>query len=95
MLREHKEQCGDIAHRGGEHMTAQEEFDSTYITSSEIGKELGISRATIVQGRDRGLLPGAITVNGGQLTVWKREPLLPYLSAWKLTLQARRRELPA
>ena len=76
-------------------MTAQEEFDATYITSSEICRELEITRATIVQGRDRGLLPDGISVNGGQLLIWKREPLRPYLDAWKLTLKARRRELPA
>lgn len=76
-------------------MTAQQEFDSAYITSSEICRELGITRATIVQGRDRGLLPDPVVVNDGQLVIWKRDAVRPYLDAWKLNLRARRRELPA
>lgn len=74
-------------------MTAQQEFDATYITSSEICRELGITRATIVQGRSRGLLPDAIEINGGQLIIWKRDAVRPHLDAWKLMLQARRGEL--
>lgn len=76
-------------------MTAQEEFDKTYITSSEICRELGIHRATIVQGRKRGRLPEPITLNGDQLMIWKREVVRPYLDDWKASLQARRGELPA
>lgn len=74
---------------------AQEEFDRTYITSSEICDELEITRATIVHGRRRGLLPGAIVVNGAQIIVWKRDTVRPYLDAWKLILQAKRGELSA
>lgn len=76
-------------------MTAQEEFDATYITSSEICKELGITRATIVQGRRRGLLPDPIVINGAQIAIWKRMSVRPYLDAWKINLQARRGELAA
>lgn len=81
--------------RAGFHMTAQEEFDSTYITSSEICEELVITRATIVQGRRRGLLPDPVSVNSGQLLIWKRNTVRPFLDAWKIALQSRRRELPA
>lgn len=75
--------------------TAQEEFDATYITSSEICEELGITRATIVQGRKRGLLPDPVTVNGAQITIWRRDKVRPFLDAWKVILQARRGELAA
>jgi hypothetical protein len=78
-------------------MTAQDEFDATYITSSEICAELKITRATIIMGRKRGMLPDAIEVRrpGGepQLVLWRREKVRPFLDAWKLTLQARRGEL--
>lgn len=73
--------------------SAQQEFDDTYITSSEIGKELNVCRATIVQARRKGLLPDPIVVNGAQIYIWKRAIVRPYLDAWKLMLQARRGEL--
>lgn len=76
-------------------VTAQEEFDATYITSSEICRLLSITRATIVQGRRRGLLPDPVTINDGQILVWKRDVVRPFLDAWKIALQARRRELVA
>lgn len=76
-------------------VTAQEEFDAAYITSSEICKQLHITRATIVMGRKRGLLPDPIVVNGAQIYIWKRDVVTPYLNAWKISLQARRRELAA
>lgn len=74
-------------------MTAQEEFDRTYITSSEICKELNITRATIVQGRKRGLLPDPVVINGAQIHIWPRSVVRPHLDAWKINLMARRGEL--
>jgi hypothetical protein len=56
--------------------TAQQEFDEIYITSSEIGQELGVCRATLV--------------NGAQIFIWKRDVVRPYLDAWKLMLTVRR-----
>lgn len=73
--------------------TAQQEFDETYITSSEIGQELGVCRATLVHARRRGLLPDPIVVNGAQIFIWKRDVVRPYIDAWRLMLQARRGEL--
>lgn len=73
--------------------TAQQEFDETYITSSEIGMELGICRATLLHARRRGLLPDPVIVNGAQIFIWKREVVRPYLDAWKIMLQSRRGEL--
>ena len=58
-------------------------------------EELGVSRTALLHARARGLLPNAIVVNDGQLLVWEREPLKPYVDAWLLTLRAKRRELPA
>lgn len=73
--------------------TAQAEFDDIYISSSEICRELNITRATLTQGRDRGLLPDAVSINEGQITIWKRVTVRPFLNAWKTMLQARRGEL--
>lgn len=73
--------------------TAQQEFDEIYITSSEIGQELGVCRATLVNARRRGLLPDPIIVNGAQIFIWKRHHVRPYIDAWRLMLQARRGEL--
>ena len=73
--------------------TAQEEFDKIYITSSEIGRTLGVCRATIVQARKRGMLPDPVIVNGAQIYIWKREIVAPFLEAWKLNLASRRGEL--
>lgn len=70
--------------------TAQQEFDEIYITSSEIGQELGVCRATLVHARRRGLLPNPIVVNGAQIFIWKRDVVRPYLDAWKLMLTVRR-----
>ena len=70
--------------------TAQQEFDEIYITSSEIGQELGVCRATLVNARRRGLLPDPIVVNGAQIFIWKRDVVRPYLDAWKLMLTVRR-----
>jgi predicted DNA-binding transcriptional regulator AlpA len=74
-------------------MSAQEEFDRTYITAREICEKLQITRTGIVYGRQRGMLPEPIRVNGGQLLIWKREAVDPFLEAWQLNLRARRREL--
>ena len=70
--------------------TAQEEFDEIYISSSEICAELGVSRATIVRGRERGLLPDPIVLNKGQIQLWKRAEVRPAIDGWKLRLQGMR-----
>ncbi len=75
-------------------MTAQEEFDSTYITSIEICKTLLVTRASIVNATRRGLLPEPIHINKN-IHLWKREDVVFRLEAWKLSLQSRRGELVA
>lgn len=71
-------------------LSAQQEFDAVYITSSEICRELGVCRATIVAARRRGLLPDAVRVHDGQIMIWKRDTARPYLDAWKIILNVRR-----
>jgi hypothetical protein len=76
--------------------TAQQRFDAKYVCSSEIQKRLGVARTTLTQGRRRGMLPEPIVVPIGDaaLYLWERNIIEPYLTAWELTLKARRRELP-
>lgn len=61
-------------------MTAQEEFDRDYITSSEICRLAGVSRLNVMQDKRRGNLPNPIEINGGQITVWKRVDVAVYLA---------------
>lgn len=68
----------------------QQRFDRTYITATQIMKDLGISRPALLHARRTGKLPGAIEVNDGRLFIWEKESLQPYLSAWKLVLETRR-----
>lgn len=73
--------------------THQEEFDTAYITSSEICEELQINRVALLIARKRGFLPNAIMVNGNQLTLWRRDLIRPHITSWKATIQARRGKL--
>ncbi len=70
--------------------TAQDTFDRTYITSTEIISRLGITRNGIAHARRRGMLPDPIVVNDGQLYLWERDAVRPYLDAWALWLSVRR-----
>lgn len=65
---------------------AQQRFDLRYITSAEICAALGVNRTTVLAARKRGFLPDAIVIGDGVVCIWEREPLQPYLEAWKLTL---------
>lgn len=64
-------------------MTAQERFNETYITSTEIMQDFGITRSAIVYARKRGALPDEIMVNDGHIILWERATIAPYLEAWK------------
>lgn len=81
----------------GNGRTAQDEFDETYITSTEICAELGVTRSTVLMGKKRGMLPDPISVNrpqqGAHIVIWKRQAVRPYIDAWKISLQSRRGEL--
>lgn len=70
--------------------TPQQRFDRLYITSTEICRKLGVSRATVLQARRRGLLPGAVCVKEGAIYVWERDSVNKNLQAWLVILQTRR-----
>ncbi len=77
--------------------TAQERFDKTYISASDICNRLKVCRSSIGAARKRGLLPEPIVVALGSMSIylWERDIVRPYVDAWELTLKARRRELIA
>lgn len=72
---------------------AQDRFDEMYITSTEIGTLVNVSRPTVMRARIRGLLPGAISVGDNVTYIWERKTLKPYLDAWSHSLAARRGQL--
>lgn len=69
---------------------AQERFDQTYITSSEVGKRLGVTRPAIHFRRKAGLLPNAIAVQDNQLFIWERDSIEKHLKQWEDQLQSKR-----
>lgn len=74
-------------------LSPQEDFDRRYITSTEIQRELGVERSTILYARRRGMLPEPIIVQGVRAFIWERDKIRPYLNAWRLSLRSRRGEL--
>ena len=71
-------------------MTAQEFFDKTYISSSEIAKLVSVSRVAVSNATARGLLPNPISINNGTITIFEREKVMPFVSAWQTVLNAKR-----
>lgn len=69
---------------------AQERFNRTYITSSEICQRLQVTRPAIHFRRKAGNLPDSINVYGQQLLIWEREPIEPWLVKWEESLRAKR-----
>lgn len=68
---------------------AQREFEERYITSSEIMQNMGVTRTTILFARRTGKLPDPINIQG-QIFIWERSKVQPYLDAWKIVLDVRR-----
>lgn len=68
-------------------VSAQEEFDNKYISSTEVCQQLGIHRTTVLLALKSGRLPVPIMLrrpNGQpQILLWERAPLLPILAEWK------------
>lgn len=68
-------------------MSAQEEFDQKYISSTEVCQEVGVHRTTVLLALKTGRLPDPIVLrrpNGQpQILLWERIPLLPILDEWK------------
>lgn len=71
-------------------MLAQERFNRTYITSSEICQRLEVTRPAIHFRRKAGFLPNSIHVYGQQLLIWEREAIEPWLVKWEASLTAKR-----
>ncbi len=68
---------------------AQEEFDEKYITTTGIMEYLDVNRSTVHYARVNGRLPEPISVHG-QIYIWERSSVDPYLAAWKSLLDTRR-----
>lgn len=69
-------------------MTAQDEFNNHYITSSEIGRRLRITRTAVIRARQNGHLPDPIFVER-HLTIWKRDAVEPHIIQWELRRKER------
>ena len=69
---------------------AQDKFDKTYITSSEIANRLNVTRPAIYFRHRNGHLPNAISVQGNQLTIWERDAIEPHLKKWEAELNSKR-----
>lgn len=74
-------------------MTAQEEFDAKYVSSTELCRDLGVSRMAVMKARSRGALPEPVRVNrpngDPHIMLWDREELAPYLDRWRAELEGR------
>lgn len=69
---------------------AQQRFDRTYITATEISREMGVSRPAVLRAKQRGFLPDPIHVGDQHVTIWEREAVQPALDAWKRVLSCRK-----
>jgi len=67
-------------------LTAQEEFDKKYVSSTELCQRLGVTRATLMNGRKRGALPEPVRVNrpngDPHIMLWVRKEAEPYVARW-------------
>lgn len=67
-------------------MSAQEEFDKKYMSTTEVCLQLKVHRTTVLLALRTGRLPDAIVLrrpNGEpQVMIWERETIQPYLTEW-------------
>lgn len=68
----------------------QQEFEATYMTTTDIMEELGVSRAAVFYARERGQLPPPIRLKGCQVFVWKRTAISEALAKWAQSLNSKR-----
>ncbi|QDB70909.1 hypothetical protein [Pseudomonas virus PBPA162] len=66
--------------------TLQDNFDSTYITSTEVCEKMQVSRVTLHYHRKNGRLPQHATLPGGQITIWRRDEMMPVMEEWSRKL---------
>lgn len=62
-------------------MTHQQEFDAAYVTSSEICRRVGVTRASIVIAHNKGWLPEPVRLDK-TINIWKRSEAEPLIVAW-------------
>jgi len=76
----------NIVPNGGS-VSAQQQFDEKYISSTEVCQELRVHRTTVLLATRTGKLPPPIVLrrpNGdAQIMLWERQSLLPVLADWK------------
>lgn len=74
-------------------MTAQEEFDAKYVSSTELCRDLGVSRMAVMKARGRGALPEPVRVTrpdgSSHIMLWDRKELEPHLAKWRAELEGR------
>ena len=75
-------------------MTAQEDFDAKYITSTEICQDLDVTRASVANARERGALPEPVRINrpngDPHIMIWLREEAAPHIERWRAELVGKR-----
>lgn len=67
----------------------QKHFDQKYITATEIAAVCDVSRVTVHNARQRGILPNPILVGPNMIFIWEREPLRPFIDQWRAQLAAK------
>lgn len=72
--------------------TAQQRFNTAYITSTEIMTLLDVSRVAVFRARKSGTLPDPVVISGSHLLMWERAAVTPHLKAWAQRLAHKRRE---
>jgi len=60
----------------------QQQFDTAFITASEIANEVGVSRTSVHHARRDGKLPNPIAVGDGLVFIWDRTAIRPHVDAW-------------
>lgn len=76
--------------RATDKLTPQERFDRCYISTNEIASLVGVTRATILNARKEGKLPGSISLDGFNFYLWEREQIQPTIDAWVGAVRAKR-----
>jgi hypothetical protein len=68
-------------------LTAQAEFDQKYVSSTELCRTLGVTRATLMNGRQRGALPEPVRIprpdGRAHVMLWLRDEVGPYIARWQ------------
>jgi hypothetical protein len=75
-------------------VSAQLEFDTKYVSSTELCRDLGVTRASIVNRRRVGGLPDPVVINrpdgSPHVVLWVRSAIAPHLERWRAELAERR-----